>query len=347
MQTVVMRMKVDSVDAIVAVNQILSAGLVPMLHGSPGSSKSSIAQQVAKDKNLFVIDFRVSTKSPEDFSGFPFPDKETKKAAYMAFDTFPIEGDTIPDGYSGWLIILEEINSASLAIQAACYQLILDRAVGQDKLHKNVYMIACGNLITDRAIVNRMGTAMQSRLIHLEVALTPAVWIDWANKNKLDHRVIGFIGTFPKVLDTFDPDHNDFTFTCGRTWEFVSKLITPWDAIEHSTQKAILSGTVGKGPAQEFITYCKIYKKLPTISQIVNDPENTSIPEEPSICYAITNMLATFSDDNNLSNVFKYIIRLPMEFQIICIRAMLKRNPVIQGSAEWHSWITTNANLLV
>ena len=88
-----------------------------MLQGSPGTGKSSIIHQVAKDFRLFVIDLRLAQCDPTDLGGFPHI--VGKRASYLPMDTFPIEGDAIPEGYDGWLLFLDEMNSASLAVQSA------------------------------------------------------------------------------------------------------------------------------------------------------------------------------------------------------------------------------------
>lgn len=129
---------------------------------------------------------------------------------------FPIEGDPIPHGYSGWLLFLDEATSAPPAIQAAAYKLILDRMVGSHHLHKNVAIVCAGNLETDNAIVQPMSTALQSRLVHMELVIDHQEWIDWAVQNDIDHRITSFIGFKPSALFTFTPDHTDKTYACPR-----------------------------------------------------------------------------------------------------------------------------------
>ena len=96
----------------------IKAGIVPMLEGSPGCGKSQVVHQIADAYNLKLIDLRLSQCDPTDLSGFPTI-IGGKKADYMPMAHFPIEGDPIPDGYAGWLLFLDEFNSAPNAIQAA------------------------------------------------------------------------------------------------------------------------------------------------------------------------------------------------------------------------------------
>ena len=95
----------------------IQAKLVPMLIGSPGCGKSQIVHAIAKMYNLFVIDLRLSQCDPTDLLGFPHI--FGAKAGYLPMNTFPIEGDKIPEGYSGWLLFFDEFNSAPPSVQAA------------------------------------------------------------------------------------------------------------------------------------------------------------------------------------------------------------------------------------
>ena len=87
-----------------------------------------------------------------------------------------------------------------------------------------------------------------------------AQWVQWANANKLDHRVIAYIQSVPDNLHKFDPDHNDKTFACPRTWEFVSKLIknTPGSL---QPKLPLLAGTVSEPIARAFIIYTEVISK--------------------------------------------------------------------------------------
>lgn len=111
--------KISTEEAPKHIKRILNAGLVPMLHGSPGTAKSSISHQIAEEMGLKVIDLRLSQCDPTDLAGFPTIDKERNKAGYLPMNTFPIKGDELPKDKNGWLLLLDEFNSAPPAVQAA------------------------------------------------------------------------------------------------------------------------------------------------------------------------------------------------------------------------------------
>lgn len=192
--------------------EVFKANLCPMIFGSPGISKSAVIQQIADSVGLKLIDVRLSQLDPVDMSGMPTFNEDRSRSHFAPTSLFPLKGDPIPDGYNGWLLLLDEINTAPQLMQAASYKLILDRQVGTEDLHPSVFIAAAGNLSTDRAITNKMSTAMQSRMINFVMGVNLNDWLDWANEENIDHRIVSFIKFKPELLHNFNPNHNDLTF---------------------------------------------------------------------------------------------------------------------------------------
>lgn len=191
---------------------VLKAKRVPFVKSSPGMGKSDIIKNIADEFNLKIIDHRLAQSDPTDLMGFP--NIVEGRSKYFPPETFPLEGDSLPKGKNGWLLFLDEINSAPPSVQAASYKLILDRAIGDKNLHEQVAIVCAGNLSSDKAIVNFMGTAMQSRLVHLEMQADHEGWVNWAVDHDIDYRIRAFIRFKPAMLHNFDPNHDDNTFPC-------------------------------------------------------------------------------------------------------------------------------------
>jgi len=326
--------------AISMVTKAIRAKLVPMLRSSPGIGKSSIVREVADTYKLFVIDLRLAQCDPTDINGFPTIHGD--RAGYRPMDTFPIEGDAIPEGYSGWLLFLDEFSSASLAVQAAAYKLVLDRMVGKFKLHKNVAIVCAGNLESDNAIVIPMSTALQSRLLHIELVSDVPEWLDWAYANGIDHRITSYIKFKPGQLYAFSPDHNDETYACNRTWEFANRVLQVTDDVDKD-RLPMLAGTLSEGVAREFIAFCKIDNDLPKIHQIVESPDKIRVPTEPSILYALTGSISHNATKENIGQLIKYIKRLPKEFQVVTLRETVRRNAKMLAVPAMATWIDESA----
>lgn len=63
-----MAITVDTRQAPSLMEKVLRAGLVTMLTGSPGTSKSSLVSQLAEKFKLKVIDLRLSQCDPTDLN---------------------------------------------------------------------------------------------------------------------------------------------------------------------------------------------------------------------------------------------------------------------------------------
>lgn len=256
-----------------------------------------------------------------------------------------MEGDDLPEGCNGWLLFLDELPSAPPAVQKASYKLILDRMVGDHKLHNNVAIVAAGNREEDGALVEKLSTALQSRVVHFDVVVDADVWLEWAVNNGIDHRITSFIRFKPDNLYTFRPDHTDKTYGSPRTWEFASRFTRHHEKI---TSKLLipLAGCLSEGLAREFIGFCSIYADLPSMNAIAANPKGIPMPQEPSVLYALSGSLANHSTPEKMTQLIQFIERMPIEFQIITLREVVRRKKEMLRIPEIQTWIRTQAHEL-
>ena len=206
--------------------------------------------------------------------------------------------------------------------------------VGQDNLHHKVLIVCAGNRAVDRAVVNTMSTAMQSRLIHAEMVVDVKQWLDWAYQAKIDHRITGYINFRPDSLHNFKPDHQDRTFACPRTWEFANRIVQGQPELDNLSLK-ILSGTLSDGVAVDFVSFAEIYTKLPTFDKIIADPSGIDIPRETNIKFALTTYVADNTTPQNIEKVLEYIDRFPTEMQIVFYRFSTARDPSLRQNPKY------------
>ena len=308
--------------------ETLQAGLVPYVKSSPGGGKSSLFRQTADDFNLELIDHRLSTSAPEDMTGLPhFKDG---KALFAPFEgLFPIEDTPLPEGKDGWLLFLDEFNACDRSIQAAAYKLVLDRMTGQKKLHPRVLIGAAGNFDTDRAITNPIGTAMQSRVIHLNMKPSYQVWLeDVAIPQDYDHRLIAFVARNPNEhLSNFRPDHNDDTFVCPRTLEFLNKLVKGKEVKPEKT--SLYMGAVGP-LALTFVGFCAVEKELISIDQIMQD-ENLNPPSGADAKWMTISYLSRNTDDKNFEKVSAFVGKFDLSMKVLYYRMLRHTKPELRA----------------
>lgn len=323
--------------------RIISKGLVPYVRSAPGIGKSDSAKKFAAEYDLKVIDIRLSQCMPEDLQGYPM--RDGNKATFTPFDIFPLEGEPLPakldedgkpledkDGkiirYNGWLLLLDELSSANKAVQAAAYKIILDKQVGSFKLHPKCAMIACGNRLEDKAVVHKMSTALQSRLVHLTLDITVKEWTDWAYDNGIDGRIIGYINFEQKNLMNFKPDHNDYTYACPRTWEFLNRMIHDQE-VDRIKDLPLVAGTVGSGAGIAFLSFCEVAEDLPDWNDLINPAINSKlqISNELSARFATICWMATKAKEDEVVLMLPFVKRFAPDLQVIFCRGVLRRFP--------------------
>jgi hypothetical protein len=333
-------MKVTALEAKPLLIDALKANLVPFLRSSPGLGKSSLIQQIAEDHNLQLIDIRLSQMEPTDLLGLPF--REGDQAKYIPFNLFPLANHPLPTNQKGWLILLDEFSSASLAVQAAAYRLILDHQVGDYPLHPKARLICAGNLLSDKAIVTRLSTALQSRLCTLELIPCLKSWITWADLNNIDHRIKSFLNFKPEGLHRFNPNFEEESFPTPRTWEFLNRLLNLWSTVTYE-KLPLIAGVIGESMAREFYSFTQIYNQLPTLESIQANPTDVPIPNEPSIHFALSGMIAEHLSPTNVVPLMQFLERLGIDFQVITLRSAIAKTPALREAAPIRTWIRTNA----
>lgn len=305
--------------------------IVPFLHSSPAIGKSSLAQQLANKFKFKLIDLRLTELDSVDMNGLPsFKDG---KATYMPFDVFPTTETKIPEGYKGWLLLLDEFNSALPSVQASAYKLILNKQVGQYKLHDKVFIMACGNLDTDNAITNPMPTPLISRFANFYVEVNHKDWINWAIDSNIDSRIISFLSFKPSALYTFKADATE-PYASPRTWEMVNSVLPS------SQDIYLLSSLIGQGVANEFLVYLDLFKSLPVIDDIVKKPDTYPVPDKLSIQWATVSVCAELLHEH-LDELVTYLNRFPLELQVVALRIVRKRNPALTAKKPILDWLQT------
>jgi hypothetical protein len=192
--------------------------------------------------------------------------------------------------------------------------------------------------------VEAMSTPMQSRLCHIYLAPDLKSWLQWAYQNDVPYQITAFLEFTPNSFYNFGPTNADVTFASPRTWEFASNVFKVTQ--DEQLLLIALAGTIGEGPAREFCTYLKLVNGLPTVSDILKNPESIKVPEEPSTLYAISGAIAQHANKDNLVEFIKFTSRLPKEFEVICLRQMIKRDKSLVSNKVIQKWIEENRNEL-
>lgn len=255
------------------------------LWGPPGIGKSDIVAQVTDEfSNSHLIDIRLSLWDPTDIKGIPYFDSTNVKMVWGAPSELPDE--EMAAQYDNIVVFFDEMNSAAPAVQAAAYQLILNRRVGQYKLPDNVIMVAAGNREADKGVTYRMPSPLANRFIHIEMAVEFDDWFQWAVDNNQHKDVVGYLTFAKKDLYDFDPKSASRSFATPRSWAFVSELLD--DELDEGTTTDLVSGSVGEGLGVKFMAHRKVAASMPNPTDILAGKVKDMSTSEISAMYSLT-----------------------------------------------------------
>lgn len=289
-------------EAVILIEHTMGRGRPCMLWGPPGIGKSDIIAQIGAKQNRPVIDLRLLLMEPTDLKGIPYYNPvanemqwakpaelpavvdpaDLQRAEALVESTANEAGDneqahrnalilveTLKNNIflANAILFLDEINAAPQSVQAAAYQLILNRKVGAYRLPEGVSICAAGNRETDKAVTFRMPSALANRFVHFEMMVNSEDWIDWAVRNSVNADVVGFISAFPNRLFDFDPKKSGKAFATPRSWTFVSELLD--DSLPEHLNKVMVAGTVGQEQAHDFMQHVRLKGKLPEPRDVV------------------------------------------------------------------------------
>lgn len=280
------------------ITRAFKANRAVFLWGPPGIGKSEIVEGIARSGDVgkaTVIDLRLALMEPTDLRGFPMIAPGTQEMIWAPARELPSQ--EMAANYDTIILFLDELNSAPPSVQAAAYQLVLNRRIGEYILPDNVVVIAAGNRDTDKGVTFRMPTPLANRFRHLNMKVEFEDWQSWAINSDVHPDVIGYLTYAKDDLFKFDPKTASQAFATPRSWTFVSELlyVDGFDNAPHVEQFAEVAGSVGDGIAHKFLEHRKVAARMPLAEDILAgkvSKVDESLKNEISAMYSLVVNLA-------------------------------------------------------
>ena len=288
-----------------------------MLWGPPGVGKSQGVRQVAYEienrtgKDVRVMDVRLLLFNPVDLRGIPTSNEDKTLAVWLKPQIFQMdESEEVVN-----ILFLDEITAAPTSVQAAAYQITLDRTIGEHKLPENCIVIAAGNRVTDRSVSYNMPKALANRLCHFEIKEDTRAWHEWAIRKGIHPYVVGYLEYSSTSL--IRSEGMELAFPTPRSWEMVSNILN-YVTDDVDTVLPMIIGCVGEKSGSNFRTWTDIYSGLPSIKDIFRKGE-ADIPAEKELQIALKSMMVDYAkkcqDKEQIDNSIAYSCKLPWAFR--------------------------------
>jgi hypothetical protein len=311
------------------------------LLGKPGGGKSAIVYQMAEELNLPVIDLRLAQCDPTDLRGVP--SVVNGRTVWNAPAIFP-DPDKSPKG----ILFLDEITSAPPAVQAVAYQVVYDRAVGEYKFPDGWMIICAGNYQTDRGVTFAMPAPLMNRMcvLHADIVAYDNTgsgedWITWAAANGCDPRVLAFIMYRADYIHKFEKEHYGRQSPSPRGWMAASDKLA-LAGLSDMDRVEVLKGCVGETAAVDFESFLRVRETMPSINRIIEDPDSVEVPQALNVRYCVAMGLSARMDKDNFNDMWRFIQRMPAEFQTLIVKLAFQRDPGVMQATKFSEWVIAN-----
>ena len=317
-----------------------NAEYVPVkMTGGVGIGKTSVARQAAAEAfaDLGIDNWKFTvvnagTEAPDDIAGSNYYDEANGRMQKLKPWWWPQEGET------HGVVFLDEIDQGDKAQQNACGPLIDERRAGPWVLPAGWVVIGAGNRKQDRAGTTTAPSQIKDRWMDCHIDLdrneTLAHWAKIGINEKI-RAFIGFAGH--EWLHKFDPDAA--SFPTPRSYERTNSIMK-WDLDPVEMVEAIAS-KIGAGAAAAFVGFCKVYDHVPDIDELIANPKDASVPDQPDVLYAVCASLASKANNENLGAILQYCSRFEQqEFTAMIMRDVRARvGSELKRNKDYREWI--------
>ncbi|MFF3349218.1 AAA family ATPase [Streptomyces sp. NPDC002779] len=281
-----------------ALTLAVAADLPVLLWGEPGIGKTAALTQLAASLDLPLTTVIASVHEPTDFSGLPIVgDDPAVQGVPMAPPQWAVELVRAGRG----LLFLDELSTATPAVQAALLRVVLERRVGALQLPPGVRIVAAANPRASAADGWELSPPLANRFVHLYwvhdrdvvVRGLGGVW-PRAELPRLEperlpeavalarRAVCGFLAARPTLIHRLPSSETrrGGAWPSPRSWETALTLLAFGTAASVSREvlALLVRGAVGDGPGLELLAHLD-RMDLPDPELLLADPARAELPE--------------------------------------------------------------------
>jgi MoxR-like ATPase len=308
-------------------------GLTVMLWGPPGIGKTSCVMQAAQELGVGIKSVIAHLYQPVDVLGLPFV--VDGRCEYAPPAVFP---DPERDGERG-IFFIDELPNCVPAMQSAWGIVILERSTRHFSFPPGWRVVCAGNREGDRAGSARLISALENRLVHVEVTPSADEFLRYGLSRGFHSAVLAFIEERRDLLVKFDPRSAERAFPSPRSWERVSEILAL--ALPAQTTQELLRGVLGAGAATEFGAFLQVQSELPPLAALLRgEIALQQFQGRPDILraavYSVLSYAAEGQDASRVEEALQVAMRAPDEWAVLMLKRLQQHSPALLLKAT--SW---------
>ena len=271
--------------------QINGVDLLPIcLFGKPGVGKTSTVASIAKEIGAKLYAVSIPSKDISYFGGIPNFNDAADLAKYSISGTKSVQGTTwtvselvsnvnhIAEQHGSCVLLLDDLHKLNPSTSTVMYQLLLDKSIGDFKLHPKVAIITAMN-DSESAGFSGMESPILDRLSLIKADYNHEHWMKHFG-SKLHYLVASFLKANPQFAIEAESTSTESSAS-PRSWTYFSNNLELFDR-DFITQNisVLASQFISKEAAESFQKHT-LYFNAMDFSAIVRNKQMQKINDLP------------------------------------------------------------------
>lgn len=350
--------------------------IVPILRSGPGVGKTSLFRQVSEDfansevftqradylSQFFGSNGRTWGSQVIEPSQMDVPDVR----GYLAMRKYERADGSIghiseyshppvieaPGDVRIGIRFVDELGQSEYDMQKALASMMLEGRTGD--YSTGWLRWGATNRTTDSSGVKKMLAHFRNRIKLIEFEPQVEQLVKFCTGRGFPALAIGFIPYRPGVIfsDTVprddDPICTPRSFVGGVMELMMLSGGVGKDLRLDDEAREHMSGWIGKAAAAEFFAYMDVAHKVPTIEEVLQNPDKVRVPDEISMRFAMMGVVIHNVDSQNVGKLLTFTSRMPQEMQITMVHAFQARaKHGLFQAPEFAKWVRNNQDIIM
>ena len=325
-----------------------------LIHGEPSIGKTAMTRGVHDDLNKLELEdttgkaikfgfyeANLSSDTPEDIGGFTSADMENRKMVFLP-------RHAIPRGSHG-IVRIDEIDRSREDTRNAMTKVFIDRTA-DNSIPFNWTLVAIANGSADTG-TERLTDHLNARFCHVYISANVSEYkTEYAKhmeQSGFDKSVARLASM--NIMATRDEYENDAKYD-PRSLSFADAMLTAYKMYNGAElndgttldipRKALLmalSGLISHPMAVELLALDEL-ADLPTIDDVVKQPNTVTIPKDLDLVIKHTSMLVNEVYEKDANKLLTYLMRLHEERARAAIASLVAKWPSLATCKEYVKW---------